>query len=457
MPLPIFAYQDEGARMCASHDVFGLHDEMGVGKTATIIRAMEYAKASRGFVVAPAILRENWIGEYRKFSNAGLKLCKGLNIHDFVAWKRGKYDVMITSYEQATKWAKDVVDSGIILDFVAMDEAHYLKNASARRTKAICGPKFDGRGGLINYARHTWHITGTPMANDPLDIYPFLSICRALDGATQAQFTRDFFYSHKTVYGSRQEIRPEMLEPLKALIFKHSIRRTQKSVGLDLPPIFMTTTLVDGDTQAIVSLLREYPGLDRAIESALDQGGLSFLDAQHVATLRRLIGEAKAIPYAEMLLEELHSGADKRVVYGVHKHALYMVRDYLLQHNITCVINNGDTPERDRMANVNAFQTRNDVRVFIGNIKAAGVGLTLTASCEIDMLESDWSPAGNAQAVKRIHRISQTRNVRARFITLARSFDETVNRIVAIKTAAIAQVEGVAMNAAPLDILAQFA
>jgi SWI/SNF-related matrix-associated actin-dependent regulator 1 of chromatin subfamily A len=94
--------------------------------------------------------------------------------------------------------------------------------------------------------------------------------------------------------------------------------------------------------------------------------------------------------------------------------------------------------------------------VFIGNIKAAGVGLTLTASCEIDVLESDWSPAGNAQAIKRVHRIGQTEKVRARFITLANSIDETVNRIVAHKTASIASIEGEAMNAAPLDILAQF-
>jgi SWI/SNF-related matrix-associated actin-dependent regulator of chromatin subfamily A-like protein 1 len=456
MPLPIFPYQDEGAQKCASRDRFGLHDEMGVGKTATIIRAMEYVGASRGLVIVPAMLRENWIGEYKKFSGAGLKLCKGMNIHDYIAWKRGKYDILITSYEQATKWSKDIVASGIVLDFVAIDEAHYLKNAGAARTKAILGPKFDGVNSAIEYALHVWHMTGTPMANDPLDIYPFLSMCRALNGMSAAQFTREFFYTQKTAYGARQSIKPEMLVLLQQLIQNNSIRRTQKEVGLHLPPIFLTTSLVDGDTKAIANLLKDYPGLDRAIENALEQGGLSFLDAQHVATLRRLIGEAKAVPYAETLLEELNGGADKRVVYGVHKDALYMVRDYLLKHGIKCVVNNGDTPERDRMANVNAFQTQADVRVFIGNIKAAGVGLTLTASCEIDMLESDWSPAGNAQAVKRIHRIGQTRTVRARFITLARSFDETVNRIVASKTASIAQVEGDFMPSAPLDSIAQF-
>ena len=456
MPLPVFPYQDYGAQQCASHDVYGLHDEMGVGKTATIIRAMEYIVASRGIVIAPAMLRENWIGEYRKFSNFGLKLCKGMTIHDYIAWKRGKYDILITSYEQATKWAPDIVSSGTVVDFVAMDEAHYLKNSNAKRTKAITGPAYDGVNGILGFARHVWHITGTPMANDPLDIYTFLSVCRALNGMTEAAFTRKFFYSHVTAYGARQAVKPEALPDLQALIANNSIRRTQKDVGLDLPPIFMTTALVDGDTKAIVELLKEYPGLDSAIERAISQGGLSFLEAQHIATLRRLIGEAKAVPYAEVLVEELAGGAGKRVVFGIHKDALLLVRDHLLNHNIKCVVINGDTPERDRMASVNAFQERDEIKVFIGNIRAAGVGLTLTASCDIDMLESDWSPAGNAQAIKRIHRIGQTRNVRARFITLARSFDETVNRIVAAKTASIAQVEGEAMNAIPLDALAQF-
>jgi SNF2 family DNA or RNA helicase len=73
----------------------------------------------------------------------------------------------------------------------------------------------------------------------------------------------------------------------------------------------------------------------------------------------------------------------------------------------------------------------------------------LTESSDIDIFESDWSPAGNAQAIKRVHRYGQQREVSARFITLAKSIDEAVNRIVAGKTAAIAEVEGSAMTAAP--------
>lgn len=92
------------------------------------------------------------------------------------------------------------------------------------------------------------------------------------------------------------------------------------------------------------------------------------------------------------------------------------------------------------MEAVRAFQDDPDCRVFIANIRAGGTGLTLTAGASIDMFESDWAPANNAQALMRVHRIGQTRNVQARFITLAESIDVIVNDVVERKTRNIAQV-----------------
>jgi SNF2 family DNA or RNA helicase len=233
-----------------------------------------------------------------------------------------------------------------------------------------------------------------------------------------------------------------MLPELQQLIINNSMRRMKKDVGLQLPPVFLTSMVVDGDTEEIRALLADHPGLEQAIVHAIKDGGLSFLDAQHVSTLRRLVGEAKAIPYANILIEELDIDTDKRVVFGLHTKALVSLRDHLWKNKIQAVLVNGTTSEKERIAAVKAFQEDPECRVFIGNIRAAGVGLTLTAACEIDMMESDWTPAGNAQAIMRVHRIGQTRNVRGRFVTLSRSIDEVVNRVVAAKTAAIAQVDG---------------
>lgn len=447
MPLDIFPFQEVGGAYLAQRQRAGLLDEMGCGKTAQAIRALDLRRLKRGIIICPAVLRENWRGEFEKFAHIQRRICKGTTIHDFVAWAKGKFDVLITSYEMATKWAPKIASLGEILEFCIIDEAHYLKSKEAGRTKAVLGPDCDGSG-IVMWCEQSWWLTGTAIPNDPIDIYTFLRFANVMPLSIE-QFRKRYFSSRPKAFGSVQTPLANMVPELQKLIGNHSIRRVKKEIGVELPPIFLTSALVDGDSTEIRELLAMHPGLERSVMSAVQAGGLSFLDAQYVATLRRLVGEAKAIPYAHMLLEELDAGLDKRVVMGLHRKALMDVRDILTRRGYHAVLVNGDTPENERQAAVKAFQTDPRCKVFIGNIKAAGVGLTLTAANTLDMMESDWTPAGNAQAIMRIHRLGQTRNVTGRFITLARSIDETVNRVVREKTAVIADIEGSAMNAAP--------
>lgn len=448
MPLDVFPYQAEAAAIMAGRDKFGLFDEMGVGKTATTIRALDISGAMRIIIVCPAMLRENWRGEFAKFSSVQRRICKAKNIHDFVAWQKGRFDVLICSYEMLAKWSDRICTMGEIFDAVVADEFHYCKSPTANRTTALLGADCAG-GGVSDFASHWWPLTGTPMANDPMDIFPFLKSvgCMPLEAG---DFKRRYFRIRPRTYSTAQTPIEEMIPELRGLIENNSIRRTKDQVGLQLPPIFLTSYLIDGETQPILDMVRAHPGLDNQILHAVATGSLAGIQADFVAMLRRLIGEAKSVPYAHQLLDEVKNGAGKRVVFGIHRSALTNVRDLLARNGVYSVLVNGDTPETQRQAAVTAFQTDDRCRVFLGNIRAAGTGLTLTAASDIDILESDWSPAGNAQAIMRVHRIGQTRNVRARFPTLANSIDVQVTRIVAEKTAAIAMLDaGGAMQAAP--------
>lgn len=448
--LPLFDYQAHAADIMARRNRFGLHDEMGIGKTATTIGAVNRILGQRGMIVCPAMLRENWVKEFRKFSTYPLKVCKGQNIHDFIAWSRGRFDVLVTSYEQATNWRKEFSKQGEFLDFIAFDEAHYMKNINANRTKELLGYEACGRDCLVEWAEYAWHVTGTPMANDPNDIYSFLRFAKALD-LTPNEFTRTFFDSRSTTYNTRYFVKPDMVPTLQQLITNNAIRRFHAEVGMNLPKIWMKELMVDGDTKEIAAMIKEFPFIEQAIIDAIETGGLSNLEAEYIATLRRLVGKAKVIPYAQMLKWELDSGAGKRVVFGIHTEPLLYLQSYLAKHGCKAVIAYGGTKEADRVAAVEQFMNDPETVVFIGNIKVAGVGLTLTESCEIDMLESDWSPAGNAQAIKRVHRYGQREEVSARFITLSGTIDEAVNKVVSEKTAAIAQIEGEQMTSAPID------
>jgi len=445
----LLPYQVYGANWLKDRYRAGLHDEMGIGKTATVIAAVEMKGARRGIVICPSGLRANWIGEYHKFGKTELRLCKARTIHDFVAWSRNRYDVLVVGYEMATKWRDAFNDLGEFLDFVIIDEAHYLKSPDAQRTKAIYGADMSGLGGIAQWGLHVYMLTGTPIPNDPIDIYSFLRFVNAMQLGKDAFLDR-YFFSRAVTFGAVNTTKLEMIDELKALIENNALRRTHGDVGLQLPSIFLTDSLVDGDTDQIRRWFAEFgAGLSQVIVDAIEAGGLSFLDADHIATLRRLVGVAKAVPYARMLYEELCFTTDKRVVYGIHTEALSHVHESLNAWGIQAVLFVGATSDYEREHAVYRFQNDPKTRVFIGNIRAAGTGHTLTAACEIDVMESDWSPAGNAQAIKRVHRIGQEKKVRARFITLANTIDEHVNAVVARKTAAIAQIEGVYMHAAP--------
>lgn len=431
MSLDLFPYQSEGAAWLAGGARRAIFDDPGVGKTAQAIRALDLVRARRCVIVCPAAVREVWLGEFRKFAKLPRRVIKGADINHLNLWLRGKVDVLLLSYQMAAKWAKRM--EGEIFDAVVFDESHYLKNKSTDWTRALLGAECDGKHGLARWAEHAWFLTGTPNPNDAADIWSVMRFCRATP-CSHRIFTDRYFRKRVGTYSTSHTIREEMLPELKLAIKSFSIRRTKAQAGLQLPPIWLTTINVDGDTKEVRDLLRLHPNLEAAITEAVEKGGLSFLDAQHIATLRRLVGEAKAPAFVELLLEELRNGLDKVVVFGVHRRALATIRDSLKRAGVDCVVIDGQTSDAERSKAVRSFQ-EGGARVFLGNIKAAGSGLTLTAASDVIMFESDWTPAGNAQALMRVHRIGQDKAVHARFVVLANSIDEHVAQVVARKTA----------------------
>lgn len=434
---PLFPYQVEGGDFLASRDRACLFDVPGLGKTAQAIRACDKIGAKRIIVVAPAAVREVWHGEFRKFAQIPRRVLKAKSVHDLGMWLKGRADVMLLSYELATKWADKIED---LYDVLICDEVHYCKNSQSQRTRAILGTHCDGASGLGVYAAHAWLMTGTPLANDPIDVWPLLRFTRGT-ALGLSPFTARYFKSRMGTFSSSQTPRDEMIPELNQAIRAVSLRRTKEQVGLQIPPIHLTTTTVDGDTSEIKALLREWPGLEQTILDAIEQGGLSFLDAQHIATLRRLVGEAKAPAYAKLVAEEMRGGRDKLVIFTAHTRAAEIITNALTAEGFRVSLVDGKTKETDRMAHVKSFQEDPEHRIFVGNIRAAGTGLTLTAAADLDMFESSWAPADNAQAIMRVHRIGQGRKVNARFISLANSIDEVVAETVARKTAAIASIE----------------
>lgn len=433
-------YQIEGAAFLAANYRASIFDEPGLGKTAQAIRARELVKADRTIVICPAGVRQVWPYQIRLWGRDNARVVKADSVFDLVAWQRGKVDVLVMSYEQAVNWSADIASD--FFDALIIDESHYLKNPEAKRTKAIVGDKGDGVGGIAGFASRVWCLTGTPIKNDPADLWVPLR----LSGQTRLDFTafqKRFFKQRVGTFSVSNSVRKEALPELQAMLRDMSLMRTFDDVGSSLPPIRLDVLPVDGDSRPVVEYLKQYPGLsERIIQSIETEGRLAFDDGTHIATLRALIAEAKAPGYARLITEELKSGTiDKLVIMAHHRRAIQLVTEHLNQHGIRAEMIVGGTSERQREQTVRSFQDDpKGVRVIVGNITAAGTGLTMTAACRLDMLESSWTPADNVQAVRRIRRKGQTRPTLARFVMLNNSFDDSVAKIVTRKANTIVSI-----------------
>jgi SNF2 family DNA or RNA helicase len=168
-----------------------------------------------------------------------------------------------------------------------------------------------------------------------------------------------------------------------------------------------------------------------------DDGILRALRTQNTdaAILRQMIGVAKAPAIVDLVKDELDSGLDKILIYAWHTAVIDILAKGLA--DFSPVVINGATPIPLRQGIVDRFQRDPATRIFIGNITAAGEGITLTATNQVLFAEQSWVPKDNIQAAKRAHRIGQDKPVFVRFASFPGTIDDKITRAVAHKTAMI--------------------
>ena len=321
-----------------------------------------------------------------------------------------------------------------------LDESHYLKNPKSKRTKAVFGPKCDRIGGIAENADRVYCLSGTPAPNDPSELWPSVRALAPdlLDKRQHSYWgfvtkycrTRDNGFGLQIIGGRNMGELRGRLEPF-------ILRRKKEDVLPQLPALRLETLFLDGVLSRELSVLSaEYAG---QIEAALAADGVEGLAklAPHVAKLRRLTGILKVPGVVETVENEVgHDG--KIVLFAYHTGVIEALEAELIDRGFGVVVVDGACPAGFRTTRVDRFQSDATVQVFIGQLTAAGTGLTLTAASEAIIVESSWVPAENEQAAMRIHRIGQKNACRVRFATLADSLDEKINRAVMRKAADIA-------------------
>ncbi len=405
-------HQEVAKAWLARHARIGLGDEMRVGKTAPTIRAAVEAGAHRVLVLCPPNVRDNWRREID-------------------AWAGDAPSITWDIVSMDTFWRRPYAP---VWDTIILDEAHLLRTPTAKRSKAVWGPRTRGDSPLLRHAQRVWLLTGTPMVNNPTDLWaPF----RAL-GWTELSFTQwreRYCVTRETpfgvqIVGTRKEHVPE----LQALFRRHFLRRRYREVyrGRTEPLLWRATTLTpDALPRELLELERD-PELRAVVASLLAKGGESKAEEVALAKLRRLIAVVKAPLTASHVEQYLASDPHaKALVLGWHTEPLRTLVESLSAFGP--VLFTGDTSERERLANTARFQQDPRCRVLVGNIIACGTGINLSAATAVVMHETTWVPGDNVQAAMRaVHRDKQA-PVPVDLIALAGTTDEAVTRVRARK------------------------
>lgn len=445
----LFPYQAHGSKWMTPLAQALNADDMGLGKSAQAIHAADLAGLDDILIVCPAAVRVNWEREFEKFSPMGRPCCVLYSGSDSIP----SHGVVIVSYDFATLKAKELRAKK--WDLLILDECHFLKERTAKRTRAVYGHG-SRQPGIDQSAKRVWRLSGTPAPNNASELWTHLKSMGATT-ETYWDFTFRYCTGFENDFGYKITGHKNVQE-LKAMMAPFMIRRTKEEVMTELPPIrFQEVTVersavqldpdfyeqIQGQKLTVDEFMAELKAKDATLKAALGMvsktNGTKGMDspnefrlgvlesmAASLVTLRRYIALAKLPSIMSILEDELSTGAiDKIVLFAVHQTTIEGARRRLAKFGAVTLY--GLTPPTKRQANIDRFMKDPRCRVFIGNIQAAGTGITLTSACEVGFLEQSWVPSDNAQAAMRCHRIGQTRPVRVRIFTLHKSVDEQVN------------------------------
>jgi SWI/SNF-related matrix-associated actin-dependent regulator of chromatin subfamily A-like protein 1 len=468
--IDLFPYQNIGSEWLRPRKMALLADDCGLGKSAQVIRASD--DLSRLIILCPAVARLNWANEFEKFSNNKNR--------KYEVWLDGDHaphptNSIIASFDIAmkhhSKWGR--------FDLLIIDETHYLKNpivpegkidpvTKERRVPFNKVKAVFGKGGLVHHADRVWALSGTPAPNHAGELWVLLYTF----GVTKLkyeQFLNRYCDTHVVGFGprSRTQIsgtKRAMIPELRGMLKQIMLRRKKEDVLKELPPIFYTSVVVQAgavseeaelqfmkyvtNAEQKLTLAQILQSQRKRVEQALTEPNmLRALEAisESVSTLRRYTALQKLPSAIELIRSELEMGLyDKVVIFAIHRDVIQGLADGLSEFR--AVMLHGGTTPKAKDYNITLFQNDPRCRVFIGNIDACGTAITLTAANNVVLIEESWVPGKNAQAIMRVHRIGQLKNVFARRVTIQDSIDRRVGEVLRKKTQELAEIfdEGLA-------------
>lgn len=369
-------------------------DEMGLGKTLQALGWLKLHPDVRpAVVIVPATLKIKWQKEAIKWINEESFIINGRNR---TPSDKIKEKIIIINYDIT----KDYVDFIKALEpkIIILDEGHRIKNSKAKRTKAVRE--------VCNKVDNLIVLTGTPILNRPIEIFNAINLLRPDIFPSYYRFGQKYCLSDTNCFGSEYQ-GASNIEELHDLLTEHiMIRRLKNDVLKELPdkqkdvitfPIQNREEYEEAKMD-VIRYIHETEGQDAANRARRAETLARF------NKLKQLAVKGKEEMIIKWIKDFLETTEEKLVVFAIHKRVVALLMEHF--DGIAVKIDGSVSSEMRNEAE-ERFQTDNSVRLFIGNIVAAGEGLTLTAASNVVFLELSWVPGQHLQAEDRIHRIGQ--------------------------------------------------
>jgi len=393
---PPLEHQKIAIEKLAGSKRFILADDMGLGKTtSTIIAALETG-VKKILIICPASLKINWLREIENYTDRSVYIAEGKNFsqeHDFVIVN---YDILKNFYDLKDKEKSEIYKSnfGIII----IDEAHYLQNGQAQRTKLV--------NSFVKSVDKLWLLTGTPMTSRPMNYFNLLSLIESPVAQNWIAYAIRYCQGYQFKAGNRKVWNvtgASNLEELRDRTSRQVLRRLKTEV-LDLPDKIISPVYLRLKSKLYEGLMGEYYDW---YENKTDESSSLTVQFSKLMKVRQVIAEEKINDTIELVQNIIDQGK-KVIIFTNFTNTLNKIADHFGKQAVRL---DGSTSKSMRQHAVDQFQDNEKITVFVGNLKAAGVGLTLTAAEAVIMNDLSFVPSDHTQAEDRAYRYGQKSNV----------------------------------------------
>ena len=403
-----------------------LADEQGLGKTIQALAWLQLHPELRpAVIVVPATMKFFWHNKIIEWlsSKEKITILSGKKPREIK-----KSSIIICNWDILWEWSDKIKKTKC--QVLIADEVQYSKNSKAKRTKAL---KKVGKG-----VKHIIALSGTPATSRPIELYNAIKLVDDTVIPDLWTYGKKYCGAHHNGFGWDFSGATNTQELHHKLINTIMIRRLKKDVLPDLPDKLYSFIPMEIDNsedykKAKDNFLRwveENKGIDAA-NRASNAEAFSQMES-----LKQVAVKGKMTQAIQWVKDTIDTG-NKLVIFATHK----FVIDQLMSAfpNISVKID-GATAQSARGNVVDRFQMDDKIRLFIGNIKAAGVGITLTAASNVAFLEFPWTPGELAQAEDRCHRIGQKNCVTIHYLLALKTIEEEIAYLLDSKRNVLGQV-----------------